>query len=299
MGLLRLYRMMDKYSIRARKADEIFSRYIKTNNPALISVYDEWASIKRNINCPALTSLLGERLCELEKRVFDLNKRNVSFFAGAAGRISDDLIDDRIVSAEEVYFLGDNKKESKNSKQLLFYAFNDRTIELLPKDFMEKFSDIIKLYNDAQREGSCLSGDYDFQRIKEVKDKTGGYPILLLYNLMNPEERDLSVNFSPNYDSQNWTLPKTKGEAIFNLGVFMSRADDVYDKEFDMKQGIKSIATESDFGWKDVRREIKYIEAGLERFYPKESIKETIDDCKMMTGKMTLMLDKIAQRLRF
>lgn len=290
--------MIDKYSTRVRKADERLRGYIETTNPALIKAFDEWASVKRNINCPAFVSLLGERFCELEKKVFDLNKRDVTFFAGAAGRISDDLIDDEEISAEEVYFLGDNKRESGNEKQLLFYRFNNKLISLLPKDFRERFSNIIRLFNDAQRDGSYLNEESSFQRIKDIKDRIGGYPLLLLYSLMNCEE-DLSLDFSPNYNSQNWNLPETKGEAIFNLGVFMSRADDVYDKDFDKKQGIKSIATESYFGWEDVRRDIKYIETGLEKFYSKEIIKEIVKDCKIITGRMVLILDKVAERLRF
>jgi hypothetical protein len=283
---------------RTSEADTILLHWIKEKSPNLRGVYDDWRSIKRNIHCPAMTSMWAEHYCFLEGEPYTVSRKNIAFFAGAAARISDDLTDSREVKPEEVFLLDSRKFNyaTNNMQQQLFYSFNRGLEELmLSTNFKTQYKETIDAYNKAQLESLklLLSPCPTPNEIIRIKNNTGGYPALLLYAMTLLPENDPVVGFEPTYDANNRIIPESKTEAIFNMGVFISHWDDLYDAKIDIEDGIRSLVTEGILDEKSARKEADYVEECLRKFYPQQKVATIFKEYRACMTKTTRLIDSV------
>ncbi len=256
----------------SEEAVRIFNEYIKGSYPNLLEEYNSWIGNRRTID-PAV--FINETLCDLEGRVFDGNRKIVSFFAGAAGGISDGLVDSGSVEPSEIFLLntdGYRNKTERDQHLKLFYAFNDGLANLLPVTFCRDFINVLKEYNQAQADSIRLfDKETSCEEIIDIKNRAGGYSVILLYGFLFPEAGDLSMNLTECYDP-NGDLAKTKCEALYNFGAWLSRVDDLWDESHDKKKGMKQLATERCVTWGSLKQETDYTFNGLSRYYPSKRV---------------------------
>lgn len=272
INLVKWYREIPRS---AQEAADILDSYIKKTNPNLLDECNRFFSESKNINVTVLAQTIGEAVCNLENEPFDENKRQISIFAGATARVSDNLLDNRVLSPEKVFLL--NLRSRENTKdsipnQKLFYALDDRLTELLPSNFILDFRQVIELYNQAQADSVKLFEQIDREDIISIKDRAGGYSALLSYSFLFPKFGDPTLNLIGCYEPHNRVFPKTKAEALYNFGAWLSRIDDLCDEPYDKKICMKQLATEGCVTWDSLRQETDYTFGGLKYFYLKEKV---------------------------
>jgi len=286
-----LLRLKEETKHCAQEAELVLSNYIKQNYLNLFNEYISWFGQKRNINAAVLTRTINAAVCDLEERVFDENKKYLSFFAGATARMSDDLLDNGIVQPEEVYLLHNAPtRNGKTDSLRLFYALDSGLADLLPQDFSQDFENVIWQFNQSQTDSlRLLKGELTSQELIDIKNRTGGYSALLLYSFLFPEFGDLSKNSVGNYNPSG-NPPRTKTEALYNFGAWLSRVDDLWDKSYDKKKGMRQLATEGIVSWKGLKPETEYTFHGLSLFYPPERIQVFREKFKPLTSRVLAKL---------
>jgi len=286
-----LLRLKEEAKHCAQEAELVLSNYVKQNYLDLLEEYVSWFDQKRNINAAAITKIINAAVCDLEGRVFDENKKYLSFFAGATARMSDDLLDNGIVQPEEAYLLHNTPvKKGKTLSLRLFYALDSGLADLLPQDFSQDFENVIQQFNQAQADSlRLLKGELTSQELIDIKNRTGGYSALLLYSFLFPEFGDLSRDSVGNYNSSG-NPPRTKTEALYNFGAWLSRVDDLWDKPYDKKKGMRQLATEGIITWRGLKPETEYTFRGLSLFYPHERVQVFRGRFKPLTSKVLAKL---------
>ena len=277
MGIITLCKSIKKINEFKDEAKEILANVEEEGN-VCSNDYKKWQETYR-INTVACSSFISGQLCGLEGIDFDISRRKIAYFGSASACISDDVIDKNPdLDARRFRFL-DSQYHSNgkdDETQRLFYTFHSGLENLLPNEFKERFNQLIEKYNQFQEMAGDLKKDITPEEVLNIKNGTGGYPILLLHRMMFPRYWDIPQNFSPNYDSSNIILPRTKDEAIFNFGALISRIDDLSDLEWDLKDSRKSLATEKLVTWNSLNEDIKYVKEGLARFYPDKRVKSAM-----------------------
>ena len=265
IALVRLKKEITKDSI---EANEPLLEYFKIKYPQLIRAYLHWFGDQRTINAASITKTFNEAICDLENQEFDSVRRDISYFAGATARISDDLTDNKEIDPHHVFLLNSQNENSYSNSLGLFYALNLGLESLLPFDYLYRFRETKNRYNQSQVDSLRLfEKDVTYKEIIDIKNRTGGYSAFLLYTFMFPEIEDPSVGFNGDYNP-NGNLPITKEGALYNLGAWLSRIDDLYDKVLDNRRGMKQLATEGLVTWKELKLETQYTFDGLGQFYP-------------------------------
>lgn len=289
--MVSLFRLRRETSRSAEEAMRVLECYIRNNHPDLEKEYMLWFTQRRNINVAGFTRLINKSLCDLEGGVFDEHKKQVSFFAGAAARVADDLIDTRTVAPEEVYLLNSNENNGKDTPSLrLFHALDNGLESLLPQNFRSDFKNVIKEFNQAQGDSvRLLDEDVSLEDLVSIRDRVGGYSVLLLYGFVFPEEGDLSEGLAGSYDP-NGSLPETKAEALYNFGAWLSRTDDLWDMPYDKRIGMKQLATEGCVTWSSLKQETKYTLEGLGLYYPEEKVRRFRETYRPATSRVISML---------
>lgn len=280
MGLISLYKGIKDIKQMKAEADIVLEETI-ANYPELRQEYERWRTTHR-INTTAYCAFIAGQFCKLEGIKFDEEKRKIAYLGSAAACISDDLIDKTAsIDIREVYFLDtmNHQTAKREDEQGLFYAFHSGLESLLPDDFKSRFNELIGLYNKAQMWGRKLNWHPNHEEITEIKNGTGGYPILVLYSIIFPENNDSIRDFIDFYVPQEMKMPETKANAIFNYGAMISRADDLADLELDKAEGRKSLATEGLVTWKSLEQDIKYAKKGLKKFYPEKTVDLAMNIC--------------------
>ena len=233
-----LLKLNKEAKLTAVEADIILKSYVRQNHPNLMDEYNSWTRNKRNLTAMVITKFGSEALCDLEGKLFNEYMKDVSFFGGAIGRIADDLLDNGEVNPEEVYILNNEVYENGNQKLSLFYCLSEGIKFLLPVYFEKDFGNIIREFNKSQEDSLKLLNPFIHpEKIIDIKDRTGGYSVLLSYSAIFPEEEDLSLSLVGGYNL-NGSSPITKADALYNFGAWLSRVDDLYDKHYDKKKGI-------------------------------------------------------------
>ncbi|MBA7576811.1 hypothetical protein ES708_18653 [subsurface metagenome] len=150
--------------------------------------------------------------------------------------------------------------------------FNISTLVLyIASNFNNLHSRIIYEYNLAQKDSRQLfNQNISKERIIEIKDKTGGYAILLLKAMIFPEN-----DFEEN-DFVYTENPKTKNEALYSFGAWLSRIDDLWDIEKDNLIGLKQLATERVVTWDSIISETEKMKNGLKEYYPSSKVNQVI-----------------------
>jgi len=240
------------------------------NSHELITEYNKWKRTYR-LNTVVLSAFLANQLCKLEERGFDYKRRKRAYVGASTACISDDIIDKgAIKDSRKVRLLTSTPEPLEDFR--LFYSFNSCLVKLLPNDFTKRFKKLIEKYNYVQEKARTLTKNLNPKEVLEIKNNTGGFPLILLHRIMFPEKKDLPNDFHPNYDSIKETLPLSKDEAIFNYGVMISRIDDLNDLEWDIEEGRKSLATERLVTWKTLKIDVNYVGKGFRKFYSKSNV---------------------------
>lgn len=270
------YHRLDRRASNAIKlAQNTLTQYITDKQPDLIEEYGKWSAIPRNMNNIAIGEILEEELCKLEDMVFDDGKRQISIFVTASGRIFDDLLDEGTLNPKEIplYLKTGKFYTQQNPSKELLYALGHRTYELLPSDFKLKNKQFIDLFFTTQVDSLKLKDkNISREEVVSIRDRKWGYYILFLYTLLCPQSNDPTIGLTPCYDFNNNITPATKSGAIFNLGAWFSRWDDLDDFDRD-KENIKQLVTEGCISWDGLGRELEYVSTGLEKFYSPEKVK--------------------------
>ena len=294
MGLISLYKELKDMKNLKSEAD-IMLRDSIANYPELAQEYQKWRKTHR-MNTTLCSAFIAGQFCKLEEREFDEEKRKKAYLGSAAASISDDLIDKTTsMDIKEVYFLDTTNHQTakREDQQGLFYAFHSGLESLLPDDFKSNSKELIGLYNQAQKRGRKLNWHPNHEEVVGIKNGTGGYPILLFYNIIVSENEYSSRDLIPLYAPQEMKMPETKAGAIFNYGAMMSRADDLADLELDEAEGRKSLATEGLVTWKSLEQDIKYVKDGLKKFYHEKVVDLALNLCSARTIHSVSVISKI------
>lgn len=261
--LLRIRESAAEYLVES--ADLI--RYIVPDN--LLADLEGWLPGRRYMD-PAI--FISRALCDLEGREYRDLEFRVSVLAGSAAAISDDILDERQnIPFSQIRLFEDYEGETGKGNLGLFYVFNRSLLKSLPPDFTEKFERIIKEYNLAQEDSSRLFGDIEDEEVIDIKNRAGGYSILLLYSMLFPENSfavDRPVYLSP---------PLTKHEALYTFGAWLSRVDDLWDAKKDVSKGMKQLATKGLVTWKSLPGETLRMRKCLEDYFPEERVTKMMD----------------------
>ena len=298
MGLISLYKEIKDIKNMKSEAD-IVLRDSVANYPELAQEYQRWRKTYR-MNTTVCSAFIARQFCKLEGMEFDEEKRKKAYLGSAAACISDDLIDKTTsIDIREVYFLDtiNHQTAKREDEQGLFYAFHSGLENLLPDDFKSRSGELIGLYNQAQMWGRKLNWHPNHEEIIEIKNGTGGYPILLFYNIVFPENEDSTRDLIPLYAPQEMKMPETKAGAIFNYGAMMSRADDLADLELDKAEGRKSLATEGLVTLKSLGQDIKYVKDGLKKFYPEKVVDLAMNLCSVRTIRSVSAMTKTMTKI--
>lgn len=265
--------------------------YVQREFPHLIEEYNGWFTQRRNINAAVLTKAINEVVFDLEGKIFDEHKKQISFFAAASARIADDVLDEGLAKPEETYFLSTNPiKRNSASALLLLDALENRLRILLPKDFCQRFNETIRRYNQAQIESLELANPaLSKGRLVDLKDRTGGYSALLLYSFMFPELDDSASIIAGCYNPLG-NLPQTKMDAIYNWGSWLSRIDDLWDVKGDRQRGLKNLASDGLVNWRSFKQDERYVFGGLKLYYPTEKVDKVQERFQLMTNWILMKL---------
>ena len=240
----------------------------------------------------ALSNMLAESFCRLEGEELTEQRCRISFLVGAAVRLSDDLIDKKGVRPSEVNLLSPliTKDTISDPDRRLFLAFDQGLKNILPADFKLRFKDSLYNYNAVQENILSLKSNNSLSELIDLKCRTGGHTLLLLYAMLFPEKGDGSRDFVINYDPKGRLISQSKVGAIFNCGIFEAKLDDLGDIDRDKKEGYKSLATEGLITRNTVHNQIDYLETSLNKFYPKGPVTEIVKDYKARTSRFAVML---------
>ena len=263
---------LSRFSNSVIDAKRTMNSYIMEEHPSLMPQYKKYFSNPKAIGGVSATQVFAEILCGLESFPFHELKKKTSIFVGATGRIGDDLLDEGKIKPEETFlYLKTKRFDTKNDGQReLFYAFGSKLEKLLPVNFSTKFENICYSLNQAQLDSLKLKDKISKEELLSIKDRTGGYSILMLYSFVFPDFEDISKNLALScYNPEKDVIPNTKGEALFNLGAWLSKFDDLKDIKTDKNDSLKNLAAEGCTNWKSLHQEINYIFNGLGKFYSK------------------------------
>ncbi len=227
---------------------------------------------KRRLIDPAI--FINRAICDLEDHVYGELELRISVLAGSTAAVSDDIIDSQSnIPYEKLRLLGDYKENLESGNLGLFYAFNQSLVRVLPFDFRERFKEIINQYNMAQEDSSKLfDPSITKEEIIDVKDRAGGYSILLLHAMMFPDEPVMMYN--PKYLRH----PTSKQETFYIFGAWLSRVDDLWDIRKDKLNGMKQLATERIVTWKSLSSETQRMKECLEAFFPRKRVEGMIEE---------------------
>ncbi|MCK5063035.1 MAG: hypothetical protein KAR23_03840 [Candidatus Aenigmarchaeota archaeon] len=298
MGTIKLVKALKDIRQLKKEADVVLEDIIVERYPELESAYDRWSDTYR-MNTTAVCAYMAYHFCRLEGVDFDSDRKKKAYVSTAAAVISDDLIDYKIVKdASEAYMLQSSGITDKNTHYLkaLFNAFNSYLEEILPDSFCTEFKELIEQYNLAQEKSLMLDEDISKDDIILIKNGTGGYPSLLLYSIMFPENEDHVKDIDPSYPV-NSKLPSKKSQAIFNYGVMVSHLDDIMDLNYDKIMGKKSLATEGIISWDSLNSDIRYVGSGLEKFYPKKNVKDVMNLFSPTSIRTVLFMLNMLERI--
>ncbi len=293
MGLITLCNAVRKIKKLKEEANIVLANVEKENNPSQEN--KKWRETYR-LNTVACSSFIANQLCNFEGKDFDFEKRSIAYLGSASACISDDIIDKNTNIDSRAFRFLDTRYHSDISRESgkeLFYSFHSGLEKLLPEDFGLSFKTLIERYNHLQEWARDLRRGMDSGKVLEIKNGTGGYPILLLHKMMFPEYDDISQSFSPDYRTKENIIPKTKDNAIFNYGALISRIDDLSDLNWDLKDSRKSLATEGLVTWKSLKKDVNYVKHGLQKFYPKNSV----DSVMKLYSAPTMHLAHIIENL--
>ncbi len=222
---------------------------------------------------PAL--FINESICDLEDILFKDRYFAVSVFAGAAGAISDDLIDNANLDSysQIALLIPELERPVPNSDRTgLLHAFNSGLINLLPAHFIEKSNYVIRGYNKAQIDSLRLSNPkIKNAEIIDIKNRAGGYSVLFLYSLLFPKRVSTLNGVDEKYDPSERFNP-SKNKAFYDYGAWSSRIDDLWDEVKDRARKMKQLATEGCITWNSIKKESKYVFEGLALYYPRRRV---------------------------
>jgi len=242
-------------------------RFIRAVTPKrLLAELEDWLP-KRRLVDPAI--FINRAICDLEGHVYGEQELKILALAGSAAAVSDDLIDSKSdIPYEKLRLLGNYEGIEESGNLGLFYAFNQGLLEALPVNFRKKFKEMIREYNKAQEDSARFFNPLiTREEITDIKDRAGGYSILLLHAIIFPNE-SITVS-NPDYKR----YPKTKQEALYNHGAWLSRIDDLWDIEKDRARGMKQLATEGIITWESLSDETQRMREGLEAHFPKDRVR--------------------------
>lgn len=260
---LKLLKIQEEAQEYFEESKRLFRIYINNEYSHLKQENEEWLKNRRKID-PAL--FINKFLCSIEGVLLKGRNLEVTLYAGAAAAISDDLLDKNGTLSPDRLSLFTQQKKTLSKRESLFNAFNSKLIKLLPPYFPTKFDYIIQKYNQVQIDTIKLfNPEIDKEDIVNIKDRAGGYSILLLHNILFPERRqryqELNEKYSP------YSVPNSVTQALYNFGSWLSRVDDLWDRVKDSEQGMKQLATEDCITWDRIQPETKEVFENLTRFY--------------------------------
>jgi len=278
MSLAKLSESIKKIQTYKRESEKILAS-ARDDNKQLTQDNKKWRETYR-LNTVAVSSFVASQLCRLENLDFNVERRKIAYFGAAAACISDDIIDKNPeIDPRAFRFLDGsyNSNESNSGNTRLFYLFHSEMERLLPQSFATNFKNLIAKYNQFQELAGDLRKDISQNEVLNIKNGTGGYPILLLHRMMHPSDSDIQLGFSPDYDLEKNILPKTKEQAIFNYGALVSRVDDLDDLKWDLRDSRKSLATEGLVSWRSLKNDVDYVSEGLKKFYSESDVNNVMD----------------------
>lgn len=264
----RLLEMRDLAQVYLTQSEGILRSFVPEK---LSDVFEKWLTQRRLID-PAI--FINRAMCDLEEKMFGDCELKVSVLAGAAAAIADDVLDFRQrTDYINLFLFGDHQETGERGELDLFYAFNQGLISLLPADFRNRFGRVIMEYNRAQQDSITLfSSKITREDIIDIKDRAGGYSVLLLHAMIFPDETVEVTNL--NYQKR----PATKQEALYNYGAWLSRVDDLWDIRGDSSKGMRQLATEGIVSWNSLPMETERMKTGLNKYYPSKRVEKMIVD---------------------
>ncbi len=285
--IVRLLQLKKELQLYGRDARKVLEDYFQDNCPELHNHSRLWLQNRNNVVTTAGTGLLHKVICDVEGVPFHKHRRRVSYFMGASLRICDDLVEEGNVEPQELYFFQNTTCDTQDLRMTLFHSLNSELLELLPNTFTHDFEGLIKKLNTAQEEGKRFSGDLDPKELIDIKNRLGGYFILLFYGMMFSDRKMKDV-----YEVYNLTekLPSTREQAWFNFGAWFSRVDDLLDEKSDREHGIKQLATEGLTSWKSLRHEAEYVFNGLATQYPCYQVERVKQKLQPFTSRLIKLL---------
>ena len=240
--------------------------------PSILSKELETWLPKRRLMDPAI--FISKAICNLEGHIYGERELRISVLAGSAAAVSDDLIDSKSnIPCNRLRLLEDYGRNVESGSLGLFRAFNQGLLGTLPTDFREQFKETIRQYNKAQEDSAILFYPLITRdEVMDIKDRAGGYSILLLHAMMFPNEGVMVTN--PNYQRN----PITKQESLYNYGAWLSRVDDLWDATKDGSRGMKQLATERIVTWESLPTETQRMKKGLEAHFSRARVKDMIEE---------------------
>ncbi len=237
----------------------------------LLAELEAWLP-KRRLMDPAI--FISKAMCDLEGYIYGERELKISVLAGSTAAVSDDLIDSQLdIPHTKLRLLKDYRGIVEDGSLGLFYIFNRALLGALPTYFRERFKETIRGYNKAQEDSTRLfDPTITRDEIINIKDRAGGYSILLLHAMIFPHESVIVNN--PNYQRN----PLTKQEALYNYGAWLSRVDDLWDATKDSSRGMKQLATEGIATWESLPAETQRMKEGLETHFSRTRVKSMIEE---------------------
>ena len=276
MSLIKLVKASRIVQSSKAEINAVLEEAVSGAEPEVKRVYHNWRQTSR-FSTVAWCGLVAKQFYELEGKDLDTFSRAKAYIASATACLADDLIDNyRQQNPREAYFLDNraHKPTREGVEKNLFYQLNAILQNLLPADFQTRFGGLIQRYNIAQAESRDLD-QASPEKVVRIKDATGGYPFLLLYKILFSETA-FDEGFNPDYNPKRGKLPITKSGAIFNFGAMVSRLDDLSDIRLDKLAGKKSLVSEGFTSWGKISRDIEFVRAGFNRFYPSTNVENVM-----------------------
>lgn len=264
------HRLLEMRTLAMKYLDESANLIRQIAPKTLLTEVENWLPKRRLID-PAI--FISRAICDLESKVFGKRELYLTAIAGSAMALSDDIIDSQSeITYDKVKLLENHESNYENGLLGLFKAFNYKLIRILPPDFRWEFEEIIKHYNLAQEESMKLfSPTISREEIASIKDRAGGYSVLLLHAMMYPEEK--SITKTPIY----LDTPSSKQEALYSYGAWLSRVDDLWDLEKDKSKGMKQLATEGIITWDSLPFETQKMKNCLRHFFPINTVNKFVE----------------------
>jgi len=236
-------------------------------DPNLIDYLNSWLTQRRLID-PAI--FINKSLCLLEGAPFGGRELEISVYAGSVAAVSDDLIDRCGFKAlDRVALFTQSNEEFDLEGIYLLDFFNRKLKEMLPLDFTKKFRKIIFEYNRAQKDSRRLFDDFiSPQELIDIKDRAGGYSVLLLHAMLFPDIELHQEEYPPVFDQRSIT------QSLYLFGAWLSKIDDLWDETKDRSVGMKQLATEGIVTWESLKVETNRVLGYLKSYYPETRVRE-------------------------